>query len=833
MPGDFGRCIRMTVPPPRAAPARRTALAEGALEAALSASPGESMSDVLDRYALLSDLSPDTIVVHQQGIIRYGNAASCRLMGVAAADVLVGRPVRDFVHPDDLAPMLERLAALVATGQITPATEMRLVRPDGEIRWVQSVSVRTTWLGQPAFQAVLRDLQDQKAAEAALRYQAALVAHASDAIIATDNDGIVTSWNPAAEQIYGWASHEAVGRCVIEVTGASPELGERIEAQHRRSDGGSFDARLSVAELRDDEDGVIGRVVVCSDITAEKAADFRHAAVIASLQEGVFVLAADGTVQTINPAGDRILGARAADIIASPAGTTGAIRSDGTRIEPGTGPLSLARQTGVAQEDVVIGIPRGDHTLWLLCGCRPLETSGEPPYPIVVSFTDISERRAAEAALLYQANHDSLTGLESRGVVTEHIRAFLHSPQHTDSMLTVVFLDLDNFKVVNDSLGHGVGDRILRIVAGRLRGAVDAGDIVGSIGGDGFLVVGRRQRGVDEAVAFADRMRASISAPMSVAGRSLTVDASAGVVVVHASAATTAEAILRDADVAMYQAKDAGRGRQQIFDSVLRDRALRRLQLEEDLRSALESDELHVAYQPLIDLTTGRAVATEALLRWTHPEFGSVSPVEFIRVAEESGLIVRVGARVLEMACAQTALWRAQHPALCGLRVAVNVSARQLTDPMLVATVTGILDSTGLPADALWLEITESMLMDDAEGAIRVLRALRDLGVHLSIDDFGTGYSSLAYLRRFPVEELKIDRSFVIAMAGSDDDTAIVASVTALAHTLGLTVVAEGIETVAQLDSIRALGIDQAQGYLFSRPAAAADVVDALLRRHL
>jgi EAL domain-containing protein (putative c-di-GMP-specific phosphodiesterase class I) len=280
----------------------------------------------------------------------------------------------------------------------------------------------------------------------------------------------------------------------------------------------------------------------------------------------------------------------------------------------------------------------------------------------------------------------------------------------------------------------------------------------------------------------------------------------------------------------MYQAKDAGRDCQQIFDSALRERALRRLQLEEDLRTALDSDALFVAYQPLIDLATGRAKATEALLRWNHEDFGPVSPVEFIRIAEETGLIVRLGARVLELACVQTAAWRAEHLDLAALQVAVNLSARQLSDPGLQATVQDVLLRSGLPADALWLEITESMLMDDPDGAIRVLQGLRELGVHLSIDDFGTGYSSLSYLRRFPVEELKIDRSFVVAMASDADDAAIVASVTALAHTLGLTVVAEGIETQAQLDSVRALGIDIAQGYLFSRPAVAADVLPALLK---
>ncbi len=818
----------MTVPGPRSASSAVAAVADRGPGA-----PGELTSDVLDRYALLSDLSPDTIVVHQAGIVRYANAASCRLMGIPSPDQIVGRAVREFVHPDDLEPLLTRLGALQNTGDFTAPAELRLVRPDGCIRFVQSLSVRTTWQGETAFQAVLRDLRDQKAAEAALRYQAALVEHVSDAIIATNNDGIVTSWNPAAEHMYGWRAAVAVGRPVADVIGADLGLADGADAVHRRADGRAIHVRLSVADLRDESDEVTGRVLVSSDVTDRKFAEQRHMAVVESLQEGVVVIGADGLIESSNPAARDILGTHPCEVFGQFAADLDAVLESGAPLLRGQGPVSAVRQSGIAQDDIVIGIAGPEGRLWLSCGFHPLDSDRGAPYPLVISFTDVSQRLADEAALQHQANHDSLTGLASRPVVVETIRGFLRSAQRTDSMLTVIFLDLDHFKVVNDSLGHGIGDRVLRVIAGRLLSAVTAQDVVGRIGGDGFLVVARHPRSVDEATALADELRNAVTEPVLIGGRNLTIGVSAGVVAVHGSSAHTAEAILRDADVAMYQAKDAGRGRQQLFDSALRERALRRLQLEADLRSALDGDELVVAFQPLVHLGTGRVIATEALVRWDHPDFGPVSPVEFIRVAEESGLIVRLGARVLELACVQTALWRATHSELVALRVAVNLSARQLADPDLVATVEDVLARTGLPPDALWLEITESMLMADADGAIRVLQALREVGVHLSIDDFGTGYSSLSYLRRFPVEELKIDRSFVVAMAGSADDAAIVASVTALAHTLGLEVVAEGIETVEQLESVRALGIDVAQGYLFSRPASASDVLPALLRRSM
>jgi predicted signal transduction protein with EAL and GGDEF domain len=354
--------------------------------------------------------------------------------------------------------------------------------------------------------------------------------------------------------------------------------------------------------------------------------------------------------------------------------------------------------------------------------------------------------------------------------------------------------------------------------------------VVGRLGGDEFIVVTRSAASGAEATTLAGRLRAALAEPVVLANRTISVGASAGVVVAGPQAGCSAEDLLRDADVAMYQAKDHGRGRHELFDAELRSRALRRLQLEEDLRDALHGEQLWIAHQPVIDLGTGAAVSTEALLRWDHPTLGPVSPAEFVPIAEESGLIIPLGMRVLELACTQTAAWRAQLPHLGELQVAVNLSARQLADPDLVANVRTVLARTGLPPEALWLEITESMLMHDADGATRILLDLRSCGIRLSIDDFGTGYSSLAYLRRFPVEALKIDRSFVASMHENADDAVIVGSVLTLAHSLGLHVVAEGVETQEQLDTLRTLGCDAVQGYFTGRPGRAEDVVTTLLR---
>ncbi|MDQ1714386.1 MAG: hypothetical protein QOC60_331, partial [Frankiaceae bacterium] len=410
-------------------------LAARAAEADWVATTGagsESIEEVLERYALLIELSPESIIVHQRGAVVYANAATCRLLGVLDPSELIGQLIGAYVHPDDVPSMVKRIASLAAPGAFSEATDLRIVRPDGRLCEVSAVSVRTTWRGSTAYQVVMRDLAGQRSAEAAVRYQAALVAHVSDAIIATDNEGTVTSWNPAAESMYGWTASDAVGRNVAEVIGVDPPLGEAVEAVHQRRDGTAIDARLSVAELRDDRDVVTGRVLVSSDITESKAAEQRHAAVVDSLQEGVVVLRADRTVESMNPVAQRLLGA-GAEILYDNTGDTRMVTETGQPLERGKGHITAVRETGVAHEDVTLGLQRGDSTVWLSCTFRPLHTRRGAPYPIVISFRDITESRAAEAALQYQASHDALTGLASRPVIVETIRSFLHGDDRSDS----------------------------------------------------------------------------------------------------------------------------------------------------------------------------------------------------------------------------------------------------------------------------------------------------------------------------------------------------------------------------------------------------------------
>jgi diguanylate cyclase (GGDEF)-like protein len=393
----------------------------------------------------------------------------------------------------------------------------------------------------------------------------------------------------------------------------------------------------------------------------------------------------------------------------------------------------------------------------------------------------------------------------------------------------VLFLDLDRFKLINDSLGHAAGDEVLRIVGRRLGAAVRSADLVGRLAGDEFVVLvgGSHRDGRDnsdhtgrpaELTALVDRLFAALAEPLSVNGRQITVTASIGVARFEGTDAAVADAedLLRDADVAMYTAKQTGRSQAVWFDAQLRSQALHSLELEEDLRRAVSDGAISVVYQPLVELSTGRVTGTEALARWQHPTRGAMSPALFVPVAEETGLIGRMGISVLADACTQTAEWRAA--GFASMRVAVNLSGRQLADPGLVPDVQRTLAATGLPSSALSLEITESVLMTDPDAAARTLAALADIGVGLSVDDFGTGYSSLSYLRQFPVDTIKIDRSFVADITHDMADLAIVDSVIGLAHRLNLRTVAEGAETEEQVTVLRELGCHQVQGYWFSRP---------------
>jgi len=448
-------------------------------------------------------------------------------------------------------------------------------------------------------------------------------------------------------------------------------------------------------------------------------------------------------------------------------------------------------------------------------------------YRMAGSQTDITEGKVA----------DALTGLPNRILFIDRLASSIErARRHGEYMFAVLFLDLDRFKVINDSLGHVVGDELLVAIARRLEGCLRASDTVARLqtehtiarlGGDEFTGLLKEIGDVSDALRVAERVQEGLSKPFTLNGQEVFTTASIGITT-SASHYQTPEAVLRDADTAMYRAKSRGGARSEVFDREMRDRAVARLQLETDLRRALERDEFRLYYQPIVSLATREITGFEALVRWQHPERGLILPEEFIRVAEETAMIVPLGWWVVREACRQMREWHVQRDPQAGMIISVNLSPKQFSQANLTDNVTRILADTGLPAGCLALEITETTIMDSTEYASAVLAELRQLGVQLAIDDFGTGYSSLSYVHRFPLSSLKIDRSFVSEMGEKGERSEIVRAIVNLAHNLGLDVIAEGVETQAQLDHLTTLGCDYGQGYLFSVPMA-ADAATALV----
>jgi diguanylate cyclase (GGDEF)-like protein/PAS domain S-box-containing protein len=443
---------------------------------------------------------------------------------------------------------------------------------------------------------------------------------------------------------------------------------------------------------------------------------------------------------------------------------------------------------------------------------------------LVLTLRDVSERRAMEDALRHQAFHDGLTGLPNRVLFDDRLAGALARARRGDGQVAVVLVDLDDFKAVNDSLGHAAGDALLIECARRFDAEVRSTDTAARLGGDEFAVlVEDAEDAAGAAAEIARRLRAALDRPFAIDGRALHVAASVGVAVADAATAGPLD-VVRNADIAMYQAKGRGGGDLVAFEPEMLHAARERLDLREDLRGALERGELSVHYQPIVGLDDGRPAAVEALLRWTHPEHGAVSPARFVPVAEESGMIVALGAWVLERACRD--LGALQGALGAGARVGVNVSAVQLREPGFPAQVAAVLARTGVAPGDVVLELTESVFAG-GEQVAGALRALRGLGVALSVDDFGTGYSSLSYLRNLEVDSVKIDRSFVAGLGEGPRDAALVRSIVELGHALGLTLVAEGVEDAVQERFLRDAGCDLAQGWRFGRPAPIEIVTDA------
>ncbi|GAC1312979.1 MAG: hypothetical protein NVSMB12_03980 [Acidimicrobiales bacterium] len=677
-------------------------------------------------------------------------------------------------------------------------------------------------------------VQAQRLVEASEERLQAVVEHAFDVAIIANADTGLTWVSPAATELFGYEPADMIGvnglalvhpddvarvaALLVELL-KEPGASDAIEFRLRHADG-SWRWVEEVITNRVDDPVVAGLIGNLRDITERKEAELALAESEARFR-GHFERAVVGQAMT------DVVG-RFVEVNDAFCGITGYSASEllEMTIEDLTDPADFARERPVYKSLLEGAIPSidmekrfrrkdGEFVYVSQSASVLFDRDGRPQYvPAIVQ--DITERRRAERELARLALHDDLTGLANRTLLMDRLTRLRGSrPGHAGSTATLL-IDLDEFKLVNDTYGHGAGDELLRQVAQRIIEVAGEPHTVARLGGDEFVVLCEDLDDDGQAIEMAERIREALTPPFLIESDEVFVSASIGIAATPGSAV---DDLLRDADVAMYRAKDRGRARYEIFDDRLRTAAVSRLRVQNDLHVALSQGDLRVLYQPVLELRRGTVIGAEALVRWQHRSRGLLGPADFIEVAERSGLIVPIGEWVLRESCATAAHW----PDATST-VAVNVSARQLGDPRLVDTVRAALADSGLAPSRLSLEITESALMEDPEAVLDTLIALKSLGVDLAIDDFGTGYSSLLYLKRFPVDALKIDRTFVDGLGVDPEDSAIVTSIVSLAAAVGIVAVAEGVETVVQLRELERLGCHYGQGYLWARPELAADV---------
>jgi diguanylate cyclase (GGDEF)-like protein/PAS domain S-box-containing protein len=561
-------------------------------------------------------------------------------------------------------------------------------------------------------------------------------------------------------------------------------------------------------------------------LEALSASESLNRAIIAALEEGIVLQSNDGKLLSCNASAERILEGSFTELaLRERLIFDGALlREDGAALQEDELPFNVARRTGEPRADIVGIEHSGGTQRWLSVNAQPLtHPDRRDSYAVVTSLFDFTDRKRAEERLLRQTMYDGLTELPNRQLFTDRLEQAISFAHRLEGAVAVAFLDLDRFKMVNDTFGHASGDALLREVAQRLVGTVRPDDTVARLGGDEFTLILADVQTAEDMAKVAQKMLEVFETPFEIDGQELKVNASLGLSLYPVDG-KEADTLLRHADVAMRRAKQSGRGHYQFYRAEMTQIAREQVTLESELRKALEADSLELHYQPQYDLETNALVGVEALLRWNHPRLGPVSPARFIPIAEDSGLIVPIGNWVLNEACRQNAEW--QRAGISRHRVAVNVSSMQFERSDLVETVGQALGASGLEPRWLELELTESLVMRDVTDTIRQLEGLRALGVAVAVDDFGTGYSSLAYLQRLPLDTLKIDRAFVTELGSERNTLALVRALVTLAHGLGMQVVAEGIETTNQLGMLRDLACNIGQGFLLARPMAASSILE-------
>lgn len=792
--------------------------------------------------ALVQNSSDVLILLGADGIATYVSPSVREVFG-REPDEVIGSTPADLVHPDDVEHVRVQLAPLVHTPGGQLQFRFRARHKDGSTVWIEAAC--RNFADDPAIGSLVcsfRDVSARHEAEEALSESEELFRSLTQSspmgIYHRDAKGNCLYVNDRWSEITGQSFEDASGFGWLKII--HPDDYDRIineqtpdAAEFRlvRPDGDIRWVSMRSTALHDANGEMAGRIGALEDITeridAQKDSQ-RLTAIFEMSRDIVAITNSKGLLLYLNRYGRDFFGlaedqefdrATNAEIFSRVPPEVIQRILDAVRLELG--------EKGVWSGEIPVMTADGRLASHLIQLLAHTGDNGEIDYYSCV-LHDISERKAFEHRLAHQATHDPLTGLPNRTLLLDRLSVALARARRNDKLLAVLFLDLDHFKVVNDSLGHSLGDRLLVKIAERLSEALRPGDTIARFGGDEFVVLCEELDDGSDAIPIAERIFETISDPFLISESEVFVDVSIGIAFPNSPDADP-ETLIRDADAAMYQAKDRGRARWVVFDHAMRAHAVERLEIENSLRRSLERREMQVYYQPIIDLTTGRITGVEALLRWGHSQRGLLLPGDFITIAEETGLIMPIGTWVLDQACRQVQRWRAEFPQLNNLHLSVNLSGHQLGHPNIIGDIRQVLSDSGIDPGLVELEITESVLMDDVDASHDTLARLKSLGVRLAIDDFGTGYSSLSYLRRFPVDDLKVDRSFVDGLGTDPSDSAIVTAIVTLAHTMGLEAVAEGVETVDQLGELRNLSCDKAQGFLMAKPVPAAEAQALLI----
>ncbi len=818
---------------------------EGELKAARKRAQSE------ERFRALVENASDVIsIIDAKGVIQYQSPSLQRMLGYSPDDLL-GQTLSVLVHPEDVKEGEILGSEMVAPGAVH-RVRCRFRHADGTYRFVENVC--TNLLDNPDVAGIVVntiDVTAEKAWESALQDSEGMFRNvaesAYDAIISADEDGAIMFWNKGAEKMFGSTQDDVLGQPltilmplryrsahtagVTRRRSGEPSriMGQSLELEGLRKDGEEFPLELSLAGWQ--TRGRAFTTGIMRDISERRKAQemlrereeqlryhVEHVPAVVFRAE----FGAGGQWLYVSPQIETLLGFTPEEWLADPNWWIQCVHPDDRDAclsEEEAALLTVADKRVTTEYRM---ITRDGRTIWVIDDATIVRDAHGVPLYWSGMLYDITDRKLLEQQLEQQAFSDSLTGLANRALFLDRVEHALARGLRDQEPVTVMFLDLDDFKNVNDSLGHEAGDELLITVGARLRSCLRPDDTIARLGGDEFAVL-LESTSTEGAMALAMRVLEVVGEPYRAEGRALVVLASIGIETGSGSTHSASE-LLRNADVAMYVAKGGGKARVAVFDQGMHTAALKRLEIKADLQRAITEQELVLHYQPIVALVDGTILGVEALVRWQHPQHGMVPPADFIPVAEDTGLIIPLGKWVLAEACRQAAQWQKETPRNPTLGMSVNVSTVQLFHGAIVEEVAAALEHSGLEPQSLTLEITEGGLMEDREAAIARLKELRQLGVRVAVDDFGTGYSALGYLSSLPVDILKIDKVFVDGVTRGPEDSAIASAVGKLAKVLGLVLVAEGIEFEEQVEALRAMDFEVGQGYYFSRPLAASEI---------